>query len=115
MVKTKRFFGTLYVQVLIAVFAGILLGVLYPKVGADLKPLGDTFIKLIKMVFAPVIFATVVLGIAQMESMKDLGRVGARADLLRSHVHIRSRPWLADGESGWSRQGDEHRPHHPGQ
>src|SRR6476646_4440533 len=63
MVKTKRFFGTLYVQVLIAVFAGILLGVFYPKVGADLKPLGDTFIKLIKMVFAPVIFATVVLGI----------------------------------------------------
>ena len=79
MVKTKRFLGTLYVQVLIAVFAGILLGVLYPKLGADLKPLGDTFIKLIKMVFAPVIFATVVLGIAQMESMKDLGRVGARA------------------------------------
>jgi aerobic C4-dicarboxylate transport protein len=79
MVKTKRFFGTLYVQVLIAVAAGILLGVIYPKIGADLKPLGDGFIKLIKMVFAPVIFATVVLGIAKMESMKDLGRVGARA------------------------------------
>src|SRR6478735_7519679 len=79
MVKAKRFLGTLYVQVLIAVFAGILLGVFYPKVGADLKPLGDIFIKLIKMVFAPVIFATVVLGIAKMESMKDLGRVGARA------------------------------------
>jgi aerobic C4-dicarboxylate transport protein len=79
MVKTKRFFGTLYVQVLIAVFAGILLGVFYPKIGADLKPLGDGFIKLIKMVFAPVIFATVVLGIAKMESMKDLGRVGVRA------------------------------------
>lgn len=79
MVKAKRFFGTLYIQVLIAVFAGILLGVFHPKVGTDLKPLGDTFIKLIKMVFAPVIFTTVVLGIAKMESMKDLGRVGFRA------------------------------------
>lgn len=79
MVKTKRFFGTLYVQVLIAVIAGILLGYFYPKLGAELKPLGDGFIKLIKMIFAPVIFATVVLGIAKMESMKDLGRVGGRA------------------------------------
>jgi aerobic C4-dicarboxylate transport protein len=76
---SKRFFGKLYVQVLIGVSAGILLGVLAPKFGSDLKPLGDAFIKLIKMVFAPVIFATVVLGIARMESMKELGRVGARA------------------------------------
>jgi aerobic C4-dicarboxylate transport protein len=75
----KRFFGKLYVQVLIGVVAGGLLGFLYPKFGADLKPLGDIFIRLIKMVFAPVIFAMVVLGIAKMESMKELGRVGARA------------------------------------
>lgn len=66
-------------QVLIAVAAGIVLGVLDPELGTKLKPLGDAFIKLIKMVFAPVIFATVVLGIAKMESMKDLGRVGGRA------------------------------------
>ncbi|MES2259912.1 MAG: dicarboxylate/amino acid:cation symporter [Pseudomonadota bacterium] len=79
MSKTKKFFGTLYVQVLIAVAAGIVLGVLDPELGTKLKPLGDAFIKLIKMVFAPVIFATVVLGIAKMESMKDLGRVGGRA------------------------------------
>nr|WP_026355111.1 dicarboxylate/amino acid:cation symporter [Massilia niastensis] len=75
----KRFFGKLYVQVLIGVVAGGLLGFLYPKLGTDLKPLGDVFIRLIKMVFAPVIFAMVVLGIAKMESMKELGRVGARA------------------------------------
>lgn len=75
----KRFFGALYVQVLIAVVLGVLVGHFYPEFGADLKPLGDAFIKLIKMVFAPVIFATVVLGIAKMESMKDLGRVGSRA------------------------------------
>lgn len=75
----RRFFGKLYVQVLIGVTAGIILGVFAPSIGTDLKPLGDAFIKLIKMVFAPIIFATVVLGIARMENMKELGRVGARA------------------------------------
>ena len=75
----RRFFGKLYVQVLIGVFAGVALGVFVPHLGSDLKPLGDIFIRLIKMVFAPVIFATVVLGIARMENMKELGRVGARA------------------------------------
>src|SRR5881397_532576 len=74
-----RFFGQLYVQVLIGVTAGVVLGVLSPQLGTDLKPLGDAFIKLIKMVFAPIIFATVVLGIARMENMKELGRVGVRA------------------------------------
>ena len=76
---SKRFFGKLYVQVLIGVVAGGLIGFLYPQLGEDLKPLGDLFIRLIKMVFAPVIFAMVVLGIAKMESMKELGRVGVRA------------------------------------
>lgn len=75
----RRFFGKLYVQVLIGVSAGIILGIVTPHLGADLKPLGDVFIRLIKMVFAPVIFAMVVLGIAKMESMKELGRVGMRA------------------------------------
>ncbi|QJE02639.1 dicarboxylate/amino acid:cation symporter [Massilia forsythiae] len=75
----KRLFGQLYVQVLIGVLAGCLLGVLAPQLGTDLKPLGDAFIRLIKMVFAPVIFSMVVLGIAKMESMKELGRVGVRA------------------------------------
>jgi aerobic C4-dicarboxylate transport protein len=76
---SKHFFGKLYVQVLVGVVAGGLLGYFYPKFGTDLKPLGDAFIRLIKMVFAPVIFAMVVLGIAKMESMKELGRVGIRA------------------------------------
>ncbi|WP_369990828.1 dicarboxylate/amino acid:cation symporter [Pseudomonas xanthosomatis] len=75
----KRYLGKLYVQVLIGVTLGILLGLFWPHIGVDLKPLGDAFIKLIKMVFAPVIFATVVLGIAKMENMKELGRVGSRA------------------------------------
>jgi len=76
---TRRFFGKLYVQVLVGVTAGVILGVLAPQLGSDLKPLGDVFIKLIKMVFAPIIFAMVVLGIAKMENMKELGRVGVRA------------------------------------
>lgn len=75
----RRFFGQLYVQVLIGVFAGVALGFFAPDIASDFKPLGDIFIKLIKMVFAPIIFATVVLGIARMENMKELGRVGARA------------------------------------
>ncbi|WP_077033051.1 dicarboxylate/amino acid:cation symporter [Pelomonas sp. KK5] len=75
----RRYLKKLYVQVLIGVAAGVALGVIHPALGSDLKPLGDVFIRLIKMVFAPVIFATVVLGIARMENMKELGRVGARA------------------------------------
>jgi aerobic C4-dicarboxylate transport protein len=75
----RKLLGTLYVQVLIGVVAGIALGIVAPQLAGDLKPLGDVFIKLIKMVFAPIIFATVVLGIARMENMKELGRVGARA------------------------------------
>lgn len=75
----QRLLGKLYVQVLLGVSAGIALGVFYPELGSSLKPFGDVFIKLIKMVFAPIIFATVVLGIARMENMKELGRVGVRA------------------------------------
>jgi aerobic C4-dicarboxylate transport protein len=79
MSKLKKLLGMLYFQVLIAVIAGVALGVFHPHLGADLKPLGDGFVRLIKMVFAPVIFATVVLGIAKLENMKELGRVGLRA------------------------------------
>ncbi|WP_345944770.1 dicarboxylate/amino acid:cation symporter [Variovorax sp. dw_954] len=75
----RRYLGKLYVQVLIGVFAGVLLGIFAPNMASDFKPFGDIFIKLIKMVFAPIIFATVVLGIARMENMKELGRVGFRA------------------------------------
>jgi aerobic C4-dicarboxylate transport protein len=79
MLTLKKLLGTLYIQVLLAVAAGIALGFFYPSLGADLKPLGDGFVKLIKMVFAPVIFATVVLGIAKLDNLKELGRVGFRA------------------------------------
>jgi aerobic C4-dicarboxylate transport protein len=68
----------LYVQVLLAVAAGIVLGWLWPEAGKTLKPLGDGFIKLIKMMIAPVIFCTVVHGVASMGDLKKLGRVGGK-------------------------------------
>ena len=74
-----RIFRSLYVQVLIAIAIGILLGILYPDVGAQMKPLGDGFIKLIKMMIGPIIFCTVVLGIAGMEDMKKVGKTGGFA------------------------------------
>ncbi len=73
-----RHFRVLYVQVLIGVALGVLVGALWPTFGADLKPLGDAFIKLIKMAIAPVIFCTVAGGIARMSDMKAFGRLGAR-------------------------------------
>jgi aerobic C4-dicarboxylate transport protein len=72
-------FKSLYVQVITGVLLGVLVGAFEPAIGAQLKPFSTVFISLIKMVFAPVIFATVVLGIAKMESMKELGKVGGAA------------------------------------
>ena len=70
---------SLYAQVLVAIVAGIVLGVVKPDLGAALKPLGDAFINLVKMIIAPVIFLTVALGIAQMGDLKKVGRVGFKA------------------------------------
>jgi aerobic C4-dicarboxylate transport protein len=75
----KPIYKSLYAQVIFAVVAGVLLGHLYPALGADLKPLGDAFIKLIKMLIAPIIFCTVVVGIAGMEDMKKVGKTGGLA------------------------------------
>jgi len=75
----KRIYKNLYFQVLTAIVLGALLGHFRPETGADMKPLGDGFIKLIKMIIAPIIFCTVVTGIAGMEDMKKVGRVGAKA------------------------------------
>ncbi|WFU52026.1 dicarboxylate/amino acid:cation symporter [Sinorhizobium terangae] len=69
----------LYVQVLAAIAAGILLGHFYPDVGTELKPLGDAFIKLVKMIIAPVIFLTVATGIAGMTDLAKVGRVAGKA------------------------------------
>ena len=74
-----RFHRTLYFQVLVAIAAGVLLGILQPHVAEAMKPLGDGFIKLIKMLIAPIIFCTVVTGIAGMERLREVGRTGGLA------------------------------------
>ena len=74
----KRLTKSLYLQVLLAVLAGALLGHFFPAAGAKMKPLGDGFIKLIKMLIAPIVFATVVHGIAKMGDLKKVGRVGLK-------------------------------------
>ena len=71
--------NTLYLQVIAAIVAGILVGYFFPATGAALKPLGDAFIKLVKMVIAPVIFLTVATGIAGMGELRSVGRVAAKA------------------------------------
>ena len=74
----KPWYRVLYIQVLIAVALGIAVGYFFPAFGKSLKPLGDGFIKLVKMMIAPIIFCTVVHGIASMGDMKKLGRLGVK-------------------------------------
>jgi aerobic C4-dicarboxylate transport protein len=77
--RLGRVLRHLYVQVLLAILLGVIVGHFYPGVGEQMKPLGDTFIKLIKMLIAPIIFCTVVSGIASMQSLKRIGRVGFKS------------------------------------
>jgi len=73
------FYKSLYFQVLVAIAIGVALGHFFPQLGAQMKPLGDGFIKLVKMMIGPIIFCTVVTGIAGMESMKSVGKTGVLA------------------------------------
>ena len=75
----KPLYKSLYLQVIVAIVIGILLGHFYPETGTAMKPLGDGFIKLIKMIIAPIIFCTVVVGIAGMEDLKKVGKTGGYA------------------------------------
>lgn len=78
-IKPKKFYQLLYIQVLIAIVFGVSLGYYYPDLGEKMKPLGDGFIKLVKMIIAPVIFLTVSTGIAGMSDLKKVGRVAGKA------------------------------------
>src|ERR1700688_406211 len=79
MTKTSRpWYRVLYIQVLIAIALGVLIGHYFPETGKELKPLGDGFIALIKMMIAPVIFCTVVHGIGSMRDLSKVGRVGIK-------------------------------------
>ena len=95
----KPFYTHLYAQVLTAIVIGVLLGHFYPQLGEQMKPLGDGFVKMIKMLIAPIIFCTVVHGIASMEDMKKVGRVGLKALI---YFEITTTPA--------ARRGDERRP-----
>ena len=75
----KAWWKSLYLQVLVAIVAGVLLGMFDPAFGEKMKPLGDGFIALVKMIIGPVIFLTVVVGIARMGDLKHVGRIGVRA------------------------------------
>jgi aerobic C4-dicarboxylate transport protein len=75
----RPFYTNLYFQVLVAIAIGVAFGVVAPERAAAMRPLGDGFIKLVKMLIAPIVFTTVVVGIAHMGEMKDVGRIGLRA------------------------------------
>jgi aerobic C4-dicarboxylate transport protein len=77
----RPFYQHLYAQVLVGIVLGVLLGHYQPAYGAAMRPLGDGFIKLIKMMIAPIVFATVVVGIGKMGSMRGVGRIGLKAIL----------------------------------
>ena len=77
--RRGRLYSQLYFQVLVAIVAGVLVGVLWPETGAALKPLGDAFIKLVKMIIAPLIFLTIVTGIAGMGELRTVGRVAGKS------------------------------------
>ena len=75
----RPLFGPLWLQVMLGILLGVVVGVLFPHAAVALKPLGDGFVKLIRMTLAPIIFATVVVGIAKMGDLREVGRVGAKA------------------------------------
>src|SRR3977135_2027096 len=77
--RTRLSLKSLYVQVLVGIAAGIILGFVAPEKGAAMRPLGDGFIKLVKMLIAPIVFSTVVVGIAHTGAMREVGRIGLRA------------------------------------
>jgi aerobic C4-dicarboxylate transport protein len=79
MTTLRRFVPSLYIQVLIGIAIGVVLGFVAPDAATAMKPLGDGFIKLVRMLIAPIIFTTVVVGIAQTGAMKEIGRIGLRA------------------------------------
>ncbi|WP_145509750.1 C4-dicarboxylate transporter DctA [Yersinia rochesterensis] len=86
--KRKPFYKELYFQVIIGIVVGVSLGYFFPDLAVKMKPLGDGFIKLIAMIIGPIIFCTVVSGIAGMRDMKELGRVGGKALIYFSVMSI---------------------------
>ncbi|SFU72400.1 aerobic C4-dicarboxylate transport protein [Pseudoduganella namucuonensis] len=103
--KKKPFYSILYVQVLAAIAVGILLGHFDAKLAIDMKPLGDGFIKLIKMLIGPIVFCTVVSGIAGMQDIKKVGRIGCKA-LLYFELVSTFALFIGMAVGNWVRPGD---------
>ena len=106
----KPIYQSLYAQVITAIIIGVLLGHFAPAYGEAMKPLGDGFIKLIKMIIAPIIFCTVVVGIAGMEDMKKVGKTGGMALLYFEVVSSIALVLLDHSERGAAGRRHEHRP-----
>ncbi len=97
--RARAVLGQLYVQVLIGIVIGALIGFFFPHFGAALKPFGDGFIKLIRMLLAPIIFGTVVVGISKMGDLKEVGRVRPEgAHLFRDRLDDRAGDRPCDGQ-----------------
>ncbi|KQV79405.1 C4-dicarboxylate transporter [Massilia sp. Root351] len=105
-VRTRKpFYAILYVQVLFAIALGILLGHFDARLAIDMKPLGDGFIKLIKMLIGPIVFCTVVSGIAGMQDIKKVGRIGCKA-LLYFELVSTFALFIGMAVGNWVRPGD---------
>ena len=74
----KPFYQGLFFQIMVSIIGGILVGYLWPTIGVTLKPVGDGFIKLIKMIISPLVFGVVVVGIAKVGDIKSVGRIGGK-------------------------------------
>ncbi len=107
--KRSAWYKILYIQVLIAVVIGIAIGHFFPKTGMALKPLGDAFVSLIRMMIAPVIFCVIVQGIASMSDLKKVGH-GRNQDagLLRTGIDAGADHWNCGGGDCQSRRGAEY-------
>ena len=97
--RSKSFLQTLYFRVLVGIVAGVIIGRFFPSFGASLKPLGDGFLKLIRMLVAPVVFFTVVTGIAKFGDLHAAG-----AGLVSSRCSTSSRSPRLLSSSAWSQR-----------
>jgi len=82
--RRQPIFKTLYFQVLFGIVLGVVVGVVWPATGEAMRPLGDGFIKLVRMLIAPIVFCTIAVGIAHIGSLKEVGRVGLDDDHART-------------------------------
>jgi hypothetical protein len=113
-VRKRPFYLGLSFQVIVAVLIAIVFGVVNPAKAAAMKPLGDVFIRMISMIITLVIFCTVSAGIAGMQDLKKVGRVGGKALLFRNRFDSRTCSRIGCGESGTSREWIQREPRDAG-